>query len=293
MNKVVFKSKVIYEPKKILMIIINRINHYFAEKNKKNFPQIATFSFDHISLRINLEGRYEIDSLNIINEFIIDYLKVNKKGIALDIGANIGNHAIFFSEIFDKVYAFEPNPKVFKLLEINSFDYNIIPKNFGISDVNCKQNFKINSNIGGSHIIKNMRGRKDSNIIQIDVKKLDGLRELSKETISLIKIDIEGHEINALNGGKKLILKSRPIILFEQTKNEISDKSSKVINLLRDWNYEFYIVEESYNFGENIFYKFLSELFKMIFGSRKVIKFTNNFKSINYDMIIASPKKLD
>ena len=42
------------------------------------------------------------------------------------------------------------------------------------------------------------------------VKKLDGLRELSKETISLIKIDIEGHEINALNGGKKLILKSRP-----------------------------------------------------------------------------------
>jgi len=179
------------------------------------------------------------------------------------------------------------------LAEINSFDYNIIPKNFGISDVNSKQNFKINSNIGGSHIIKNMRGRKDSNIIQIDVKKLDGLRELSKETISLIKIDIEGHEINALNGGKKLILKSRPIILFEQTKNEISDKSSKVINLLRDWNYEFYIVEESYNFGENIFYKFLSELFKMIFGSRKVIKFTNNFKSINYDMIIASPKKLD
>ena len=293
MNKVVFKSKLIYEPKKILMIIINRINHYFAEKNRKNFPQIATFSFDHISLRINLEGRYEIDSLNIINEFIIDYLKVNKKGIALDIGANIGNHAIFFSEIFDKVYAFEPNPKAFKLLEINSFDYNIIPKNFGISDVNSKQNFKINSNIGGSHIIKNMRGRKDSNIIQIDVKKLDGLRELSKETISLIKIDIEGHEINALNGGKKLILKSRPIILFEQTKNEISDKSSKVINLLRDWNYEFYIVEESYNFGENIFYKFLSVLFKMIFGSRKVIKFTNNFKSINYDMIIASPKKLD
>ena len=67
MNKVVFKSKLIYEPKKILMIIINRINHYFAEKNRKNFPQIATFSFDHISLRINLEGRYEIDSLNIIN----------------------------------------------------------------------------------------------------------------------------------------------------------------------------------------------------------------------------------
>ena len=80
MNKVVFKSKVIYEPKKILMIIINRINHYFAEKNKKNFPQIATFSFDHISLRINLEGRYEIIKYN---KQIIDY-PVNKKGI-LDI----------------------------------------------------------------------------------------------------------------------------------------------------------------------------------------------------------------
>ena len=47
--------------------------------------------------------------------------------------------------------------------------------------MNSKQNFKINSNIGGSHIIKNMRGRKDSNIIQIDVKKLDGLRNFLRK----------------------------------------------------------------------------------------------------------------
>ena len=40
-------------------------------------------------------------------------------GIAIDVGANIGNHSIFFSKFFKKVYSFEPQESVFKLLENN------------------------------------------------------------------------------------------------------------------------------------------------------------------------------
>ena len=37
----------------------------------------------------------------------------------LDIGANIGNHTAFFAEFANCVFAFEPHPKNFKLLDIN------------------------------------------------------------------------------------------------------------------------------------------------------------------------------
>ena len=53
----------------------------------------------------------------------------------LDIGANIGNHSLFFSNYFAKCISFEPNPRTFSVLEINSrLVENIIPMNIGLSD---------------------------------------------------------------------------------------------------------------------------------------------------------------
>ena len=43
-------------------------------------------------------------------------------GTVLDIGANIGNHSLFFSNYFYKVLSFEPHPKIFKVLAINTED---------------------------------------------------------------------------------------------------------------------------------------------------------------------------
>jgi len=60
----------------------------------------------------------------------------------------------------------------------------------------------------------------------------------------LIKIDVEGNELNVLKGMKGTIQKSSPIILFETQKKEIFNGTSAVINYLKSIEYnKFYSIE--------------------------------------------------
>ena len=172
---------------RILKIILNRINHSIAYKNIQTNPQLVIFSFDHIGLSLNLEGRYENSSLFLIDEFIKSKMPNAKYQTALDIGANIGNHSIFFAKKFKNVYAFEPNPVTYEVLKINcnnAAEYkNIVPLNFGLSDIEGSLPFHINpSNIGGSRII-DVNNPSIKGSTQVNVKKLDHVNEIKDATL--------------------------------------------------------------------------------------------------------------
>ena len=129
----------------IFKLFLNRFNHNIARKNRLKYPQLVILSFDHIGLKINLDGRYENYLLEYLEEFIKQTIPNSNKLCALDVGANIGNHSIFFSDLFEKVYSFEPNPLTFEILNINS-KYackrrNIKPCKIGISNKNEKVYF--------------------------------------------------------------------------------------------------------------------------------------------------------
>ena len=53
------KGRKIRANNKIFRTIINRINKSIARKNIMTYPQLVIFSFDHIGLALNVEGRYE------------------------------------------------------------------------------------------------------------------------------------------------------------------------------------------------------------------------------------------
>jgi len=103
---------------------------------------IAGLSFDAIHHHINVYGSYEKLELDVISEFLDKNL--TRFDIALDVGANIGNHTVrFLAPKFEKVYCYEPNDVVFDLLSINTKSLsNVICFNFGLSDKNTKLNFK-------------------------------------------------------------------------------------------------------------------------------------------------------
>jgi hypothetical protein len=139
-------------------ILINRYNHWLAKKHLEKYPQVAIFSFDHVGLRINLDGRYENRDLFLIRDYLDSIIPHPYNSTALDIGANIGNHSIYFSEFFGNVFAFEPNPRTFALLKFNSeyacSNRNIKCFNYGLSDQNGHMLFKSSqSNTGGSTIV--------------------------------------------------------------------------------------------------------------------------------------------
>lgn len=278
----------------IFKIILNRINHSIALKNIVTNPQLVTFSFDHIGLCLNLEGRYENSTLLLVEEFIKNKMPSAKDKTALDIGANIGNHSIFFANNFKNVYAFEPNPVTYEVLKINcnfvAKHKNIMPVNFGLSDKEGSLPFYISpNNIGGSQII-DANNESIQDAIQINVKTLDQLNELKGVSVALIKIDVEGHELNVLKGAKNTILKNMPAVLFEQSASEIIDGGSSAIKYLEELGYKFFIIKKNFYCGESVVAKFFSLACRSLFGERLDFVETKVFQKTSYDMILAMPK---
>ena len=146
----------------------------------------------------------------------IKFLKNNTVTVVLDVGANIGNHSIYFSSKFNKVFAFEPNADVYELLKFNASQrQNVFPSMIGLGDVEGDFVLKeISGNLMASWIDKNS-DLTDRKTYQIKIKTLD---KLNIPEVKFIKIDVEGYEIEVLKGGVDLISRDQPIILFEQHK---------------------------------------------------------------------------
>lgn len=292
--KTLTKTSVSYRPTKLISIILNYLNHNIARKNIKNNPQLVIFSFDHIGLTINLEGRYEKLQLDLVERMIVEKIPNAKDAIALDIGANIGNHSLFFSNYFNKVYSFEPNPITYDVLLINckynTPKKNIIPYNFGLSESERELPFIIDrSNIGGSKIQTSHEVANEDEKTTVQVKKVDDIEFPQKKPISLIKIDVEGHEFKALKGAEKIIKSNKPLILFEQGKDEIFGGSSKVIDYLASFNYNFYTIQKRFYFGESFISKSLGFILRSAFGEQLSFVETKRFQNRYYDMILAIP----
>ncbi len=292
---IILKGKIKRNPfKYAYKILIDKALHSFSKShNKNNVGQIAVFSFDHIGSAIAIDGVYEKESLEITKDFLTE-ININFRTKVLDIGANIGNHSIFFAQFFEKVYAFEPNPRTYDLLKFNCENSNIETFQYGLSDISAELDFEQdNNNIGNAYITQSMNQEKplSTKSMRVKVKKLDDEAELDLKNVSLIKIDIEGHELNALKGAEKTIRDNSPVILFEQHPSDFKDGTSDVIEFLKKENYEFFVIENRFRFGKNPLTKIFSLLIRLLFGFQKVVvKSNGNFSKRLYEMIIAVHK---
>ena len=101
------------------------------EKHVKKFPNLARLAFDLVGLKVSIYGRFENDELKVLENNVFNRIDCSNSS-CLDIGANIGNHSVFFSN----VYSFEPHPDNYYLLKFNTRKFkNIKTFNFGSSDI--------------------------------------------------------------------------------------------------------------------------------------------------------------
>ena len=253
---------------------------------KKN-GYFAVFLNDSVSDDIQITGLYEKEILvPLINVFQEKNIEFN--GLFIDAGANLGNHTIFFSDYFDYVYSFEPNPVTYKLLDVNTYFQRdkITINNFGLSDKNEKLKLSVmEGNIGASSTVNDYDGRIYETI---EVVKLDDYFKSETRNIRLLKIDVEGMENKVLIGGSKTINKHRPIILFELWESAFENKINQSIELLKDWGYEIFKLIES-NFSNNKLIRRFKRLSLVIFnGSLKYeLMQLEDIKPSDYPMLIA------
>ena len=173
--------------------------------NEKRGMPIAVFGNDWIGINIALKGLFEEEHLKDLNHLLINLDFDVSNSTAIDIGSNIGNHAIEFAKYFKKVICYEPNPRAYDLLATNTKHLkNVEVFNWGIGSkeefLQLQENI---NNIGGSSAKYQID---EKNIVNIEIKPLDNDFESLKK-VMLLKIDVEGMEIDVLRGAEKIITK--------------------------------------------------------------------------------------
>lgn len=268
-------------------IFLRYLTRFLLKKNNTlnkslNYPEFVMINYDHVSNDILIDGFYEIKDLTILCE----YLKSKKKlNCSIDVGGYLGNHSIFFSKYFKKVITFEPNEFSYELLKLNTKKKkNIKIYNCGLSDKNSSKDFySYKNNYGGSSIIRNKNLKFDK--LKAKFLKFDNLK--IKQKIDLVKIDVEGHEINVLRGMSRYLKKNKPVIVFECQKREIINGTSKVIDFLKKHNYKnFYSIENNLSNNNNFFSRIFS-LIKFFIIRKKYIVKKDKFEEKFYNFIIA------
>ena len=154
---------------------------------------------------------------------------VKKKKIIFDIGANSGIYSLV-SCAFNKklsVYAFEPNTEC-----INAIQKAKLKNKFKIFTVsNALSNKKGFVNFDGYQIQKKNKFNKIKSI------RLDEFIEINNiDTLDLIKLDVELHEVQVLEGMGKYLKKFQPDFLIEVLNENIAKKLNYVFKNL-NYNY--------------------------------------------------------
>ena len=150
--------------------------------------------------------------------------KNNKLQILIDVGSHKGEYIKSINSKFsiEKIFAFEPNPEIYNILEKNIYRDNIKTFNFGISDKSGTVSFNKNLESSSSSInnlnkeskyykkkfllLNFLNKKKITTRINVQVKRLDQFIINNQiDIVNLLKIDTEGYEFNVLKSlGNKL-----------------------------------------------------------------------------------------
>jgi hypothetical protein len=164
-----------------------------------------------------------------------------------DIGAHCGHHTLAYSNLNEntKIYSFEPQEYMFKMLQLNIFNNlpqtkNVTAYNFALGDVHGVKHMQRDT-FGGSAFIGD--GGQKINMVTLDSLNINGC--------DFMKIDVEGYEPLVLEGARETIKKYRPVICFE-------DNGSSKINGITDLDVHKMLSELEYVIHPLVYDNFLA-----------------------------------
>lgn len=232
----------------------------------KYFNFTITKKTGNRSLRIpivNGIGYYNLMSTEHWFEQLLPQLIDKKKGIFLDVGVNLGQTIVKLEGLDPEIayIGFEPNPVCYnysrQLLLANNLTNKLIYP-VGLSDkTEIVRLFGNNEIASGASIIADFRtGEEFHKVVQIvPVMKGDEVLEPSTyNAIGLIKVDVEGAELEVLKGLEKVLNLSKPNLVVEilpvytlTNENGIKRKrrQDELLTFLKRLGYQLYLINEN------------------------------------------------
>lgn len=236
------------------VILSSRILH--NKKYAKLYIWIHDISGIH-AIRFGSWEWYNIDNLR----YLVKSRQIPSNTF-LDIGSNIGFFSCNLSGYFDTILAFEPNPIAYHILKANL----LLAEKHCSSKLSCF-NFALGSNItpvnldlmsgdnsAVSSFIQPTQSSESninytSSVINATSAVLDNILDLN--SVSAIKIDVEGYELNVLNGLSKFFksVKDLPFLAIEMLD---LNSNPDITNLLLSFGYKYF-----YSYKRNNIYSML------------------------------------
>ncbi|MCK5817901.1 MAG: FkbM family methyltransferase [Psychromonas sp.] len=255
-RKINWYFKVFFRPRHIATITTANGVLSFDSKDKKTGRIIYVYR------------HFEYDMMQKAVEFLhsINALKMPKgKGTVLDVGGYIGMSSTGFmlSNCFEKSIAFEPNPNSYKLLcsniTQNKLDHRVTVHNIALSDKEGELEFELSNDNYGDHRIRSSNKSSENKFnegkretINIKADSLDGLIEKSEildiDNISLVWMDVQGHEGYFIKGASNFLKKHKniPIIMefWPYAMNRSGMNKSEFIALVSQLFNSFYSIDD-------------------------------------------------
>lgn len=201
-------------PEGIFKKYIYCIYSNLVNKNEFNIRVIE----DYYEIKLLKDGTtiklYDFEGISIYKILFEGYLKnycIKEGDFVVDAGAYVGSFAIYAAKkvgILGKVIAFEPDNKSYEKLKrnisLNNLP-NVIALNKGLWNTDDIIKLNVTDNHLGSSLICEECGINHSTV-QIPVVSLDKeLRRLNIKYVNFIKMDIEGAEIEAIDGCTRIL----------------------------------------------------------------------------------------
>jgi len=202
-----------------------------AQTQSKHGTFIHFQNDDPIGACLHYYGEWAQQELDFFDLFLTENSNV------IDVGANIGTHAVYFSRkcTNGNVIAIEPQIYIFEMLAANiviNGCYNAIPVHAGAASkagvakmVNINPFVEHKINYGEFKVNNNTDNGVETNLVTLD-------RYIDLNRFNLIKLDVEGLEVDVLDGAKKLLKAHQPYLYIEfnnkKGNDELLDKIYKL-----------------------------------------------------------------
>ena len=198
----------------------------------------------------------QIDEVEEKSLFILKHL-IGAGDFVIDAGANIGVYTYFFSSLVGakgRVVAIEPIPTTFQILTSNVRAHklaNVTAFNVALSDVEKTVSMVIPvGEHGGENIYRariEEQSQREGRKFSVTAQPLDRLLEtlpypVGSKKIDVIKIDVEGAELQCIRGALQIITRDHPALLIEVSDDpdDLNSDAFQLFSILSNVSYEPY-----------------------------------------------------
>lgn len=203
---------------------------------KVDFKFFASFKTAAKASKHGIESTLLRNSIKLLKDKGI----ATDSAVILDIGANFGYLSLVWAQTVSangKIISFEPNPNVFRSLSksitTNNLNRIVLPKNLAVGKQDGSIELFLSSTT--SNVEKSEDQSNKSTVV--NMVAIDNFMEnIYQYHCDLIKIDVDGIELDILNGASGFIEKCGPIVIVE-TNNDpnildyFKNRSYKILDM--------------------------------------------------------------